>query len=113
MHQAITYETRYLGQIPLGYADGIPKGISGRGIVTVAGQWVRVMGKVCMDQFMVDLGPDPRGIRPGGMVQLFGDPAGSASAGEWSEAIGSHGDGMINRMAPRLPRTCLDPMAKA
>ncbi|WP_231391929.1 alanine racemase [Arthrobacter sp. 35W] len=113
-HQAITHETRYLGLIPLGYADGIPKGISGRGLVTVAGQRVRVIGKVCMDQFMVDLGPDPRGIRPGEMAELFGDPAGGgASADEWGEAIGSHGDEIINRIAPRLPRTFLNPVASA
>ncbi|WP_427016456.1 alanine racemase [Pseudarthrobacter sp. P1] len=113
-HKAITHETRYLGLIPLGYADGIPKDISGRGIVTVAGARVRVMGKVCMDQFMVDLGPDPRGIRPGDMAQLFGDPAaGAASADEWGEAIGSHGDEIINRIAPRLPRTFLPVAGRA
>lgn len=104
-HQAITYEPRYLGLIPLGYADGIPKGISGRSVVHVGGRQVPVIGKVCMDQFMVDLGPDATGIDVGDTAVLFGDPAcGAASADDWGSAIGSHGDEIINRIAPRLPR---------
>ena len=104
-HQAITYEPRYLGLIPLGYADGIPKGISGRSVVNIAGRSVSVIGKVCMDQFMVDLGPDASGINVGDTAVLFGDPAsGAASADDWGAAIGSHGDEIINRIAPRLPR---------
>ncbi|WP_284974319.1 alanine racemase [Arthrobacter sp. efr-133-TYG-104] len=104
-HQAITYEPRYLGLIPLGYADGIPKGISGRSLVTIAGRSVPVIGKVCMDQFMVDLGADASGIDVGDTALLFGDPkGGAASADDWGAAIGSHGDEIINRIAPRLPR---------
>ena len=105
-HQAITYEPRHLGLIPLGYADGIPKGISGRPVVSVGGRRVPVIGKVCMDQFMVDLGPDPTGFEVGDTAVLFGDPAsGAASADDWGAAIGSHGDEIINRIAPRLPRS--------
>jgi alanine racemase len=105
-HQAITYEPRFLGLIPLGYADGIPKGISGRSIVQLGGRRVPVIGKVCMDQFMVDLGPEPAGVSVGDIAVLFGDPrSGAASADEWGAAIGSHGDEIINRIAPRLPRT--------
>lgn len=104
-HQAITYEPRHLGLIPLGYADGIPKGISGRSLVQIGGRTVPVIGKVCMDQFMVDLGPDASGIAVGDTALLFGDPAaGAASADDWGAAIGSHGDEIINRIAPRLPR---------
>lgn len=105
-HQAITYEKRYLGLIPLGYADGIPKGISGRSVVRIGGRKVPVIGKVCMDQFMVDLGPDVGSTAVGDTAVLFGDPGnGAASADEWGAAIGSHGDEIINRIAPRLPRT--------
>lgn len=104
-HQAITHEARFLGLIPLGYADGIPKGISGRSIVRIGGRRVPVIGKVCMDQFMVDLGADSGGVCVGDTAVLFGDPGtGAASADEWGAAIGSHGDEIINRIAPRLPR---------
>lgn len=105
-HQAITHESRCLGLIPLGYADGIPKGISGRAVVSIGGRRVPVIGKVCMDQFMVDLGPDATGIEVGNTAVLFGDPAaGAAGADDWGAAIGSHGDEIINRIAPRLPRS--------
>jgi alanine racemase len=104
-HQAITHEPRYLGLIPLGYADGIPKGISGRSLILLGGRRVPVIGKVCMDQFMVDLGPDSHGVAVGDTAVLFGDPrTGAASADDWGAAIGSHGDEIINRIAPRLPR---------
>lgn len=103
-HRAITHESRYLGLIPLGYADGIPKGISGSNIVMVGGRRVPVIGKVCMDQFMVDLGHETS-VRVGDPALLFGDPAaGAASADEWGSAINSHGDEIINRIAPRLQR---------
>ncbi|MDR6508223.1 alanine racemase [Arthrobacter oryzae] len=105
-HQAITHEPRYLGLIPLGYADGIPKGISGRSLILLGGRRVPVIGKVCMDQFMVDLGPDSHGVAVGDTAVLFGDPrTGAASADDWGAAIGSHGDEIINRIAPRLPRS--------
>lgn len=104
-HQAITHEPRYLGLIPLGYADGIPKGITGRSLILLGGRRVPVIGKVCMDQFMVDLGPDAQGVAVGDTAVLFGDPrTGAASADDWGAAIGSHGDEIINRIAPRLPR---------
>lgn len=103
-HRAITHESRYLGLIPLGYADGIPKGISGSSIVMVGGVKVPVIGKVCMDQFMVDLGHET-GVRVGDTALLFGDPqVGAASADDWGSAINSHGDEIINRIAPRLQR---------
>ncbi|XAS68040.1 alanine racemase [Micrococcaceae bacterium Sec5.7] len=104
-HQAITYEPRFLGLIPLGYADGIPKGISGRSVVQIGGRKVPVIGKVCMDQFMVDLGPDLMDVTVSDTAVLFGDPGfGAATADKWGSAIGSHGDEIINRIAPRLPR---------
>ena len=60
-----------------------------------------MIGKVCMDQFMVDLGPESGGVCVGDTAVLFGDPGtGAASADEWGAAIGSHGDEIINRIAP-------------
>lgn len=47
-----------IATVPVGYADGYDRGLSNRGEVIVAGRRVPVVGRVCMDQFMVDLGPD-------------------------------------------------------
>ena len=43
--------------VPIGYGDGFPRALSSRGQVLVRGQRRQMVGRVCMDQFMVDLGP--------------------------------------------------------
>ena len=44
--------------VPVGYGDGYPRALSSRGQVLLHGQRRPLVGRVCMDQFMVDLGPD-------------------------------------------------------
>ncbi len=44
--------------IPIGYGDGYPRSLSSRGEVLIRGQRHPIVGRICMDQFMVDLGPD-------------------------------------------------------
>ncbi len=41
--------------IPVGYGDGYPRGLSGKGYVLVHGKRAPILGKVCMDQFMADV----------------------------------------------------------
>ena len=78
-----------VGVVPLGYADGIPRTLSGRFDVTVGGRRRPAVGRVCMDQFVVDLGPDSEaGI--GDEVVVFGDPRrGEPHAQEWADALGT------------------------
>ena len=49
-----TRETR-VATIPVGYADGYPRALSGKGRVLIHGQSAPILGRVCMDQFMVDV----------------------------------------------------------
>jgi alanine racemase len=44
--------------IPIGYGDGFPRSLSSRGEVLIRGRRHPIVGRICMDQFMVDLGPD-------------------------------------------------------
>ncbi|WP_374605461.1 alanine racemase [Arenimonas sp.] len=44
--------------VPIGYGDGFPRALSSRGQVLVRGQRHPIVGRICMDQFMVDIGPD-------------------------------------------------------
>lgn len=44
--------------VPIGYGDGYPRALSSRGEVLVRGRRHRIAGRVCMDQFMVDIGAD-------------------------------------------------------
>src|SRR5690625_6108736 len=65
--QGVSYDLTYttaratkLGVVPLGYGDGIPRHASNRAHVLAGGESVPLAGRVCMDQFVVDLGPDSR-----------------------------------------------------
>lgn len=50
-----TTETRKIATIPVGYADGYPRILSNKGCVLVNGERAPIVGRVCMDQFMVDI----------------------------------------------------------
>jgi len=60
-----------IGVVPLGYGDGFPRLFSNKGMVLVHGRRVPIRGRVCMDQFMVDLSEVP-GARDGDEVVVYG-----------------------------------------
>lgn len=75
----ISYGSTYVTQgktkvatIPIGYGDGYPRGLSGRGCVLIRGQRAPILGRVCMDQFMVDV-THIEGVKAGDMVTLIGE----------------------------------------
>nr|WP_223875371.1 alanine racemase [Nanchangia anserum] len=78
-------EARWLGIVPLGYANGIPRLASGKAWVSVNGHRVRQLGRICMDQFVIDLGSADR--EPLGSVGDIVDVLGGAGpdAAEWAE----------------------------
>lgn len=93
-----------LALVPLGYADGVPRQASGRGEVWLAGARRRVVGRIAMDQFLVDVGDDE--VSVGDEVVLFGDPAtGAPSADDWGDAADTIGYEIVTRIGPRVPRT--------
>ncbi|GAB3160324.1 alanine racemase [Myceligenerans halotolerans] len=123
-----TSQATTLGVIPLGYADGIPRHASGGalgqgGPVLVGGdvndvasreagpgtaRVVRVAGRVCMDQIMVDLGPYAT-EQAGDVVTLFGqsdgvEHAGAPNAEDWAQAAGTISYEIVTRVAARMPR---------
>lgn len=91
-----------LGLVPLGYADGIPRHASNAAEVEVGGRRVPVRGRICMDQFVVDLGPDAT-EQPGAEVTVFGGPA-SPSAEDWAEVCGTIGYEIVTRIGSRVSR---------
>ena len=95
-----------LALVPLGYADGVPRQASGRAEVWLAGARRPVVGRIAMDQFLVDMGDDP--VAVGDEVVLFGDPAtGAPSADDWGDAADTIGYEIVTRIGPRVPRTYL------
>jgi len=63
-------ETR-IATIPLGYADGYPRSLTGKGFVLIKGKKAPIIGKICMDQFMVDVTHIPEATE-GDLVTLIG-----------------------------------------
>lgn len=77
-----------LALVPAGYADGVPRALSGRMEVLLDGRRRPVVGRVCMDQIVVDCGDDE--IAEGAEVVLFGDGSrGEPTATEWAELTGT------------------------
>lgn len=78
-----------LGLIPFGYADGMPRALNGAGVtVAVAGQHCPIVGRIGMDQCIVDLGKLGKKVSIGDSVVLFGDPSRDLPAVEvWAELM--------------------------
>lgn len=77
-----------VGLVPVGYADGVPRHASNAAEVLVRGTRCRILGRVCMDQFVVDVtGLD---AERGDPVLLWGPgDAGEPTATDWAEAAGT------------------------
>lgn len=93
-----------VGLVPVGYADGIPRAVSNVVDVLVGERRCPVVGRVAMDQFVVDLGPDSRD-RPGDAVLCFGPgDHGEPTADDWATASGTIGYEIVTRLGERIPR---------
>ncbi|EME18147.1 alanine racemase [Rhodococcus triatomae] len=74
--------------LPVGYADGVPRALSGRFDVQIGSRRFPQIGRVCMDQVVVDLGPDPGSVAEGDTAVLFGPgDDGGPVAQEWADAL--------------------------
>jgi alanine racemase len=90
-----------LAIITIGYSDGIPRNTTNAAGVFVAGAKAPIIGRVSMDQFVVDLGPDSD-AKTGDIAEIFG-PLGY-SIDDWAGAAGTINYEMITRIATRVPR---------
>ncbi|MEO7422505.1 MAG: alanine racemase [Ornithinibacter sp.] len=103
-HEYVTASDTVLGLVPMGYADGLPRSAGGRGPVAVGGRALTVAGRICMDQFVLDLGDGYAG-GAGDEVTILGRAAdGEPSAEDWARAAGTISYEIVTRMGPRLPR---------
>ena len=97
-----TAETK-LGVVAMGYADGIPRIAQGAGVF-IDGKRAPIIGRVSMDQFVVDLGAEST-ASTGDWVIIFGDGAtGEYTADDWGAASGSINYEIVTRIGPRVPR---------
>ncbi|MFW5473953.1 alanine racemase [Knoellia sp. CPCC 206450] len=103
-HAYTTTEDTVLGLVPVGYADGIPRHAGSLGPVQVDGRRLTVAGRVCMDQFVLDLGPTYAGAAGDEVVLLGRGADGEPTAQDWAAAIGTINYEIVTRMSTRLPR---------
>ena len=106
-HLYVTSQDTVVGLVPMGYADGIPRNATNVGPVSLAGVRHTVSGRVCMDQFVIDLGP-ASGARAGDEVTLFGTGrSGEPTAQDWAQATGTISYEIVTRVGARVPRVYL------
>ncbi|NDZ96589.1 alanine racemase [Streptomyces sp. SID6673] len=76
--------------LPAGYADGVPRLLSGKFAVRINGRSFPGVGRICMDQMVVDIGPDGGGVAEGDRAELFGTGRdGGPTAKDWADTIGT------------------------
>ena len=106
-HQYVTSQDTTVALVPIGYADGIPRNATNVGPVSVGGTRHTVAGRVCMDQFVIDLGPGSV-AQAGDRVTLFGaGESGEPTAQDWAEVTGTISYEIISRIGSRVPRVHL------
>ena len=92
-----------LGVVAMGYADGIPRVAKAAGVF-FAGKRCPIIGRVSMDQFVVDLGPESS-AKAGDFVVVFNNgAAGEFTAEDWGLASNSINYEITTRIGPRVPR---------
>jgi len=103
-HRFTTDRETTLGLVPVGYGEGLPRNASNRIKAASAGQRVRLVGTICMDQVVVDLGDLP--AERGDVVTLFGPgDDGEPTAQEWADVADTITYEVVTRIGGRTVRT--------
>ncbi|WP_099023272.1 alanine racemase [Mycolicibacterium palauense] len=89
-HTWIAERDTRVALLPIGYADGLFRSLGNRLQVLINGRRYPGVGRICMDQFVVDLGPGPARVATGDTAVLFGPgAAGEPLAKDWAELLGT------------------------
>lgn len=109
--QAVSYggtfvakERMRVATVPLGYADGYPRSLSGKGYVLIRGKRAPILGRVCMDQFMVDVTDIPEAKEDDRVVLLGRDGAETITAEKLGELSGRFNYELVCDLSMRVPR---------
>jgi alanine racemase len=105
-HTWIAERDTTLALLPIGYADGVFRTLSGRIDVLINGKLRRSVGRICMDQFVVDLGPGRVDVAEGDDAILFGPGTrGEATAQDWADLLGTINYEVVTSPRGRVTRT--------
>lgn len=104
----VTDKERRIATIPVGYGDGYPRGLSGKGDVLIRGKRAPILGRVCMDQFMVDVTEIPEAAE-GDLVTLIGrDGEEQITMEELGELSGRFNYELACDLGSRIPRVYME-----
>jgi alanine racemase len=109
---AVSYNRRFhcdgarrIAVVPIGYADGYRRALTGRARMSVAGHPVPVAGTVCMDHTMIDVTGVP-GVAIGTDVEVMGEA--SMGAEEMARVCGTIPYEVLVQVGQRIPRVTVD-----
>lgn len=109
--QSVSYGSKFVAEketkvatIPLGYGDGYPRSLSSKGYVLIRGKIAPILGRVCMDQFMVDV-TEVEEVMLGDLVTLIGNNNGAVITADYlGELSGRFNYELVCDLNQRLPR---------
>ena len=102
-HTYVASQEVRIATVPIGYGDGYRRGLSNRGHVLIRGDRYPIVGNICMDQLMVDMGDAPAYV--GEEVVLLGQQGGGEiSAFELAHFLGTHPYEILCAFTERVPR---------
>lgn len=100
----VTPKRMRIATIPVGYGDGYPRGLSGKGYILIHGKKAPILGRICMDQFMVDVDGIPESAE-GDEVTLIGtDGALTITMEELGDLSGRFNYELACDLGKRIPR---------
>jgi alanine racemase len=101
------YDTRIV-TIPIGYGDGYLRALSNKGIVLVRGKRAPVVGNVCMDQLMADIGPTGIGYNGDEVVLIGSQGEDAVTVEELALRVGTAPHEILTLLNQRIPRRYVD-----
>ena len=105
-HTWIAERDTTVALMPIGYADGVFRTLGGRLEVLINGRRRPGVGRICMDQFLVDLGPGQVDVAEGDEAILFGPGTrGEATAQDWADLLGTIHYEVVTSPRGRITRT--------
>mgnify|MGYP003294060319 CR=1 FL=1 len=100
----VTEKPMRIATVPIGYGDGYPRSLSGKGFVLIRGQKAPILGRICMDQMMVDV-TNIKNVVEGDKVTLIGkDDNQQITADELGELSGRFNYELVCDLGNRIPR---------
>ncbi|WP_281267855.1 alanine racemase [Sulfoacidibacillus thermotolerans] len=107
--EAVSYGRTYvatrrevIATVPIGYADGIPRALSNVGKVKIHGQCAPIVGRVCMDQLMINV--TDLSVKVGDVVTFYGESEGCGSLAQVAAQLDTIPYELLCRVSARVPR---------